>query len=224
MFKFLVTLIVAILRRALSFDVSKAIAAKIVQKLTLENSNNGNFFGQVANEASWQLQDYVAHALSLPRCEFCHWVVYPNDPEQHVYCDDELSGKHDPDADLDSWERYGRELGDALKDFNEIITSDSQVELDEYGDDFDEPEDEDIQADWDAYYDTLDAEADDAMNNAICPCGHPGHKHEGAYCDGHCTVIGCDCPQFGEPVGNYETYTKVYLGDPGDDMGMIAWE
>lgn len=88
----------------------------------------------------------------------------------------------------------------------------SQAELDE------------IDAAWEAHYAELDREAEEAMMNAVCPCGHAGHKHEGSYCDGHCTVAGCDCPQFGEPPENYETYTKVYLGDQGDDMGLIAYE
>jgi len=50
-----------------------------------------------------------------------------------------------------------------------------------------------------------------------CPCGHDYHQHQG-----ECTVRGCSCQEFGEPIE--EEYTKVYFGDPGDDMGSIGYE
>lgn len=102
---------------------------------------------------------------------------------------------------------------------------------------------EEIQAEtnaaWVAYYASKEAEEDkryhdyeeqryreeeEMMNNQICPCGHKSGQHEGSYGEGHCTVGHCDCPQFGEPPENYETYTKGYLGDPGDNMGLTTYE
>lgn len=50
------------------------------------------------------------------------------------------------------------------------------------------------------------------FEDEVCPCGHPRSQHymEEAHCEAH----GCDCPQFGEPVENYETYTKVWFTEP----------
>ena len=58
---------------------------------------------------------------------------------------------------------------------------------------------------WKEHRQEEEAETQKAYEEEVCPCGH---KHDQHYAEeDYCTVRGCDCPQFGEPVENYETHT-----------------
>jgi uncharacterized protein YyaL (SSP411 family) len=59
---------------------------------------------------------------------------------------------------------------------------------------------------------------EETYESELCPCGHMYDQHYMG--GGHCTV--CDCPQFGESVENWETYTEVNLG--GDPGGFKIYE
>lgn len=54
----------------------------------------------------------------------------------------------------------------------------------------------------------------------ICPCGHNDDQHyAGEY---NCEVSSCDCPQFGEPIENWQTFKEINLGD--NLMGFKIYE
>lgn len=59
-----------------------------------------------------------------------------------------------------------------------------------------------------------------AYEAEICPCGHKHDQHHMQ--DDFCQATGCDCPQFGEPVENYETHTITNVG--GDPGGLTICE
>jgi len=57
----------------------------------------------------------------------------------------------------------------------------------------------------------------------ICPCGHPQSKHhnEDGYCEVRSDRWHCECPQFGEPLQNYQTSTEVWFTEaPGGHRGF----
>lgn len=56
---------------------------------------------------------------------------------------------------------------------------------------------------------------EEADEEEYCPCGHKYHDHYLG--DGFCSL--CECPGFGEPVTNWETFTATCVGDsPGGFM------
>jgi len=67
---------------------------------------------------------------------------------------------------------------------------------------------------WKQLREQQEMEAEKEYENEVCPCGH---KHDQHYAgEEFCEVSSCDCPQFGEPIENWETFTEVNLGDsPG---------
>jgi hypothetical protein len=69
-----------------------------------------------------------------------------------------------------------------------------------------------IDAAWEAYRKQQREEMEEQYQSEVCPCGH---KHDQHYLnDGPCEAPHCGCPQFGEPVENWETYTEVWFTEP----------
>lgn len=67
---------------------------------------------------------------------------------------------------------------------------------------------------WEEHYRERQKEDEEQWRTEYCPCGHKRSAHYLE--DGHCEATGCGCPQFGEPVENWETCTIVNVGDgPG---------
>ena len=67
---------------------------------------------------------------------------------------------------------------------------------------------------WEDRRDQRMEELEDEYRSELCPCGHTHADH--FLEDDFCRATGCKCPQFGEPVENYETHTITNVGgDPG---------
>jgi len=54
------------------------------------------------------------------------------------------------------------------------------------------------------------AQALEELEGSICPCGHTYAQHDP--CTDQCYI--CECPRFGEPLENWETYTEVWYTEP----------
>lgn len=69
--------------------------------------------------------------------------------------------------------------------------------------------DSEVDIAWEEHRLRQQAEAADAYEQETCPCGH---RHDQHYMDdGSCEARHCDCPQFGEPTENWETFTSTNL-------------
>jgi hypothetical protein len=129
-------------------DREKKLALYLIRKLSDVKMASNKFYKvkplyrlldtphRISEAVSVEFQKTVSFLSDLPRCEYCSWVVYPDQP--HTVCDDELSGRNrfeDPDLDLPAcefctWPIYPNDPHDYC---DERLGERSLQDLDTYG-------------------------------------------------------------------------------------------